>query len=127
MQAQFLLERTLTLQQVAGMISEVFEYPFDLAKVRLQSQMLAPASEGSLRFTGPWHCLTKTWTEEGFRGLYRVRSPFASHKCCSQSLGTSRTFGWFYGRNRRSLLRIFFFPELSTRIFLLETPSRNLS
>ncbi|KAK7043024.1 mitochondrial ornithine carrier protein [Paramarasmius palmivorus] len=53
---------------IAGMVSEVFEYPFDLAKVRLQSQLL---SEGQPTFKGPIDCLVKTWKEEGVRGLYR--------------------------------------------------------
>lgn len=60
--------------QVAGMVAEVFEYPFDLAKVRLQSQLLAPVSDTQKRFNGPMDCLKQTWKEEGFRGLYRVRA-----------------------------------------------------
>ena len=51
------------------MASKVFEHPFDLAKVRLQSQVLDDAP----RFKGPIDCLTKTWKHEGIRGLYRVR------------------------------------------------------
>ncbi|KAG7091911.1 hypothetical protein E1B28_008306 [Marasmius oreades] len=50
------------------MVSELFEYPFDLAKVRLQSQLL---SDGQPTFKGPIDCLVKTWQEEGVRGLYR--------------------------------------------------------
>lgn len=58
---------------IAGMVSEVFEYPFDLAKVRLQSQLLSPTgSDGQPRFKGPMDCLMQTWRDEGFRGLYRV-------------------------------------------------------
>ncbi|KAJ8073808.1 mitochondrial ornithine carrier protein [Marasmius tenuissimus] len=53
---------------LAGMVSELFEYPFDLAKVRLQSQLL---SAGQPTFKGPLDCLVKTWKEEGVRGLYR--------------------------------------------------------
>ncbi|ESK91788.1 l-ornithine transporter [Moniliophthora roreri MCA 2997] len=53
---------------IAGMVSEGFEYPFDLAKVRLQSQLL---SDGQPTFKGPVDCLVKTWNEEGVRGLYR--------------------------------------------------------
>ncbi|KAF9255180.1 mitochondrial carrier [Marasmius fiardii PR-910] len=52
---------------LAGMVSEIFEYPFDLAKVRLQSQLLS----GQPTFKGPMDCLVKTWQEEGVRGLYR--------------------------------------------------------
>lgn len=47
----------------------MFEYPFDLCKVRLQTQVL----DQTARFSGPIDCLTKTWKYEGFRGLYRVR------------------------------------------------------
>ena len=51
------------------MVSKVFEHPFDLTKVRLQSQVL----DLTTRFNGPLHCLEMTWRNEGFRGLYRVR------------------------------------------------------
>lgn len=53
-------------------MAEVLEYPFDLAKVRLQAQLLAPSSSTAIRFEGPMHCLAQTWKEEGVRGLYRV-------------------------------------------------------
>lgn len=56
------------------MISKVFEHPFDLTKVRLQSQVL----DATARFNGPIDCLTQTWKNEGIRGLYRVRCPFIS-------------------------------------------------
>ncbi|KAJ7273183.1 mitochondrial carrier domain-containing protein [Mycena rebaudengoi] len=52
---------------VAGIASKIFEHPFDLTKVRLQAQVL----EAEARFTGPIDCLTKTWKNEGIRGLYR--------------------------------------------------------
>ncbi|KAF8184874.1 mitochondrial carrier domain-containing protein [Mycena galopus ATCC 62051] len=52
---------------VAGIASKIFEHPFDLAKVRLQTQVL----DAEARFTGPIDCLTKTWRNEGIRGLYR--------------------------------------------------------
>lgn len=55
------------------MVAEIFEYPFDLAKVRLQAQVLTPSSSNVVRFEGPMHCLMQTWKEEGVRGLYRVR------------------------------------------------------
>lgn len=51
------------------MVSKVFEHPFDLTKVRLQSQVL----EASARFSGPVDCLVQTWQKEGISGLYRVR------------------------------------------------------
>ncbi|KAJ7632167.1 mitochondrial carrier [Roridomyces roridus] len=52
---------------IAGIVSKIFEHPFDLTKVRLQSQLL----DAEARFTGPIDCLTKTWRNEGIRGLYR--------------------------------------------------------
>ncbi|CAE6476863.1 unnamed protein product [Rhizoctonia solani] len=51
----------------AGIVSKVFEHPFDLCKVRLQSQVL----DATARFSGPVDCLYKTWKFEGIRGLYR--------------------------------------------------------
>ncbi|KAG6827597.1 hypothetical protein H0H92_011170 [Tricholoma furcatifolium] len=64
--------KNIAFGSVAGMVAEVFEYPFDLAKVRLQAQILYPSSSTNLpRFKGPLDCLTQTWTEEGLRGLYR--------------------------------------------------------
>ncbi|KAB5591232.1 Amino acid permease [Ceratobasidium theobromae] len=51
----------------AGMVSKIFEHPFDLCKVRLQSQVL----DATARFSGPLDCLYKTWKFEGVRGLYR--------------------------------------------------------
>lgn len=51
------------------MIAKVFEHPFDLCKVRLQTQVL----DATARFNGPVDCLYKTWKYEGIRGLYRVR------------------------------------------------------
>ncbi|KAJ7771685.1 mitochondrial carrier domain-containing protein [Mycena metata] len=52
---------------VAGIASKIFEHPFDLTKVRLQSQVL----DAEARFSGPIDCLNKTWRNEGIRGLYR--------------------------------------------------------
>ncbi|KAG6915565.1 hypothetical protein DXG01_010970 [Tephrocybe rancida] len=64
--------KNIVFGSFAGMVSEVFEYPFDLAKVRLQAQILSPSSNTNLpRFNGPLDCLKQTWTEEGLRGLYR--------------------------------------------------------
>lgn len=51
------------------MVSKVFEHPFDLTKVRLQSQVL----DSEARFNGPLDCLMQTFRKEGIRGLYRVR------------------------------------------------------
>lgn len=55
--------------QAAGMVAKVFEHPFDLTKVRLQSQVL----DATARFSGPIDCLKQTFMKEGIRGLYRVR------------------------------------------------------
>lgn len=55
-------------KKIAGMIAEAFGYPLDLAKVRLQSQVL----HNIPRFGGPLDCLMQTWSDEGVRGLYRV-------------------------------------------------------
>ena len=52
------------------MTAKVFEHPFDLTKVRLQSQVL----DAQARFSGPLDCLTQTYRNEGIRGLYRVRT-----------------------------------------------------
>ena len=60
------------------MVAKVFEHPFDLTKVRLQSQVL----DQTARFSGPIDCLQKTWRNEGFRGLYRVRQ---KRPCSSMS------------------------------------------
>ena len=50
------------------MTAGVFEYPFDLVKIPLQSQVL----DNTARFGGPLDCLVQTWRGEGIRGLYRV-------------------------------------------------------
>lgn len=54
--------------QAAGIVSKVFEHPFDLTKVRLQAQVL----DATARFRGPLDCLVRTFRSEGVRGLYRV-------------------------------------------------------
>ncbi|KAF8067661.1 mitochondrial carrier [Lyophyllum atratum] len=59
--------KDITFGSIAGMVSKVFEHPFDLTKVRLQAQVL----DSSARFSGPIDCLRKTWKNEGVRGLYR--------------------------------------------------------
>jgi ornithine carrier protein len=52
------------------MAGKVVEHPFDLTKVRLQSQVLDGPS--GARFNGPMDCLKQTWKGEGVRGLYRA-------------------------------------------------------
>ncbi|GAA5866960.1 hypothetical protein JCM1840_005921 [Sporobolomyces johnsonii] len=51
----------------AGIVSKLFEHPFDLVKVRLQSQPL----DRPLRFNGPLDCMIQTFKGEGLRGLWR--------------------------------------------------------
>ncbi|KAK2461013.1 hypothetical protein APHAL10511_006954 [Amanita phalloides] len=63
--------KDVALGSVAGMVAAVLEYPLDLAKVRLQAQLLFKGDSGPFRFNGPWHCLVQTWKYEGIRGLYR--------------------------------------------------------
>ncbi|KAH0834799.1 mitochondrial carrier domain-containing protein [Lanmaoa asiatica] len=60
--------KDIAFGSIAGIVAEVFEYPFDLAKVRLQSQVLG----NTARFGGLLDCLVQTWRGEGIRGLYRV-------------------------------------------------------
>lgn len=59
--------KDIAFGSAAGIVSKVFEHPFDLCKVRLQSQVL----DATARFSGPLDCLYKTWKFEGVRGLYR--------------------------------------------------------
>ncbi|KAI0674445.1 mitochondrial carrier [Trametes maxima] len=59
--------KDITFGSVAGIVSKFFEHPFDLTKVRLQSQVL----DAEARFSGPLDCLVQTWRKEGVRGLYR--------------------------------------------------------
>ncbi|KAJ6631132.1 mitochondrial carrier [Mycena sp. CBHHK59/15] len=63
--------KEIVIGSFAGVVSEVIEYPADLAKVRLQAQLLTPPTDESKRFKGPVDCLKQTWKNEGFRGLYR--------------------------------------------------------
>ncbi|KZT61715.1 mitochondrial carrier [Calocera cornea HHB12733] len=59
--------KDIAFGSVAGMVSKVFEHPFDLCKVRLQAQVL----DERPTFKGPIDCLHKTYINEGIRGLYR--------------------------------------------------------
>ncbi|KAI0635304.1 mitochondrial carrier [Trametes polyzona] len=59
--------KDITFGSIAGIASKIFEHPFDLTKVRLQSQVL----DAQARFSGPLDCLVQTWRKEGIRGLYR--------------------------------------------------------
>ncbi|KAK7023970.1 mitochondrial carrier domain-containing protein [Favolaschia claudopus] len=66
-QAAVRAAKDIAYGSAAGIASKIFEHPFDLTKVRLQSQVL----DAEARFSGPIDCLTKTWRNEGIRGLYR--------------------------------------------------------
>lgn len=77
----------LTVYQIAGMISKVFEHPFDLCKVRLQTQVM----DQTARFDGPIHCLTETWRNEGFTGLYRVCNLMYNRSSSDRLLGLARS------------------------------------
>lgn len=70
------------------MAAKIFEHPFDLCKVRLQSQVL----DEKPRFNGPIDCLYKTWKYEGIRGLYRVCCLFYSCFTLFSPLRTFRAF-----------------------------------
>jgi len=59
--------KDVSFGSIAGMLSKFFEHPFDLTKVRLQSQVL----DATARFNGPLDCLKQTWQKEGLKGLYR--------------------------------------------------------
>ncbi|KAI0372094.1 mitochondrial carrier [Pilatotrama ljubarskyi] len=59
--------KDISFGSIAGIASKIFEHPFDLTKVRLQSQVL----DAEARFKGPLDCLVQTWRKEGIRGLYR--------------------------------------------------------
>lgn len=77
------------------MVAEVFEYPLDLAKVRLQSQVLDSAA----RFGGPLDCLMQTWRDEGIRGLYRVSSSLLRYLLGLIRSGTACPHIRFHGRD----------------------------
>jgi Mitochondrial carrier protein len=87
--------------QAAGIVSKVFEHPFDLTKVRLQAQVL----DATARFRGPLDCLVQTFKNEGARGLYRVcilffPSPREVLIGGVSSIGSTCTNSWRNGRER---------------------------
>ena len=91
----------VTCRQISGIASKIFEHPFDLTKVRLQSQVL----DATARFNGPIDCLVRTFRNEGVRGLYRVRHCLVflrawSHGCCK---GVACTSHGRHGRKRNAL------------------------
>jgi hypothetical protein len=105
------------------MVSEMFEYPFDLAKVRLQAQLLTPSSSSVARFNGPMDCLMQTWKEEGVRGLYRVRPLHLLfdgwvivYFWAINLLGFASANRWFYGGDGVAVSCLFGVPECDSDI-----------
>ncbi|KAL7419394.1 mitochondrial ornithine carrier protein [Cryptotrichosporon argae] len=75
--------RDVTFGSIAGMAAKFFEHPFDLVKVRLQSQ----PTDRPLAFTGPLDCFRQTYAREGWRGLYRgISAPIVGAACENASL-----------------------------------------
>ncbi|WWC59575.1 uncharacterized protein I303_102132 [Kwoniella dejecticola CBS 10117] len=73
----------ITFGSVAGMVAKVFEHPFDLVKVRLQSQ----PTDRPATFKGPWDCFTQTRQKEGLFGLYRgLTAPLVGAACENATL-----------------------------------------
>ena len=59
---------------MAGVAGKFVEFPFDTVKVRLQTQPLDHPI-----FKGPFDCFRQTIRNEGFLGLYNVRTKFPHH------------------------------------------------
>ncbi|KAJ9474706.1 Mitochondrial ornithine transporter 1 [Pseudozyma hubeiensis] len=59
--------KDIAFGSIAGMVSKVFEHPFDLVKVRLQTQ----SADRPRRYAGAFDCFKQTYLQEGIRGLYR--------------------------------------------------------
>ncbi|KAI0777302.1 mitochondrial carrier [Trametes elegans] len=86
--------KDITFGSVAGIVSKVFEHPFDLTKVRLQSQVL----DAEARFKGPVDCLVQTWRKEGVRGLYRgLPAPIVG------AMAENASLFWSYTELQRAL------------------------
>ncbi|MBW0556895.1 hypothetical protein O181_096610 [Austropuccinia psidii MF-1] len=96
--------KDITYGSIAGMGSKLFEHPFDLVKVRLQTQ---PANAPK-RFLGPWDCFRQTLSHERFRGLYRgVSMPVIG------AMAENATLFGVYGQVQR-LIRYIKFPTHSS-------------
>lgn len=76
---------------LAGLFTQVFIFPLDLAKTRL-----AASSKGE--FNGLAHCLSSTYKMEGFKGLYRGlgASVVGTVPYCAVDLGTFNTLKDLY-------------------------------
>lgn len=60
--------KDIAFGSIAGMVSKVFEHPFDLVKVRLQTQ---PSDRTPPMYAGAIDCFKQTYIKEGARGLFR--------------------------------------------------------
>ncbi|ORY20912.1 mitochondrial carrier domain-containing protein [Naematelia encephala] len=101
---------------IAGMTAKVFEHPFDLVKVRLQSQ----STDSPLRFTGPLDCFRQTYIKEGWKGLYRgISAPIVGAACENASL--------FLVYNRLQNLILYLRPENDQSAIIGGTSRRELS
>lgn len=90
---------------LAGICSKLFEHPFDLVKVRLQSQPLHLPN----RYNGPLDCFRQTARQEGFGGLYRgVSMPVLG------AMAENATLFLVYGQVQQLIRRILF-PEQASR------------
>ncbi|KAI0689574.1 mitochondrial carrier [Cytidiella melzeri] len=100
--------KDITFGSIAGMTAKVFEHPFDLTKVRLQSQVL----DATARFSGPVDCLVQTWRKEGVRGLYRgLPAPIVGAMAENASLFLSynelqNVMRWYNGQPRAKELSL---------------------
>ncbi|BGP25291.1 mitochondrial carrier protein, amino-acid transporter arg-13 [Rhodotorula toruloides] len=82
----------------AGIVSKLFEHPFDLTKVRLQSQPL----DRPLRFTGPWDCIVQTYRNEGVPAFWRgVSMPVVG------AMAENATLFVVYNQSQTLLRRLF--------------------
>ena len=77
-----------TTLKAAGIVSKVFEHPFDLTKVRLQAQVL----DATARFHGPLDCLVRTFRNEGVRGLFRVCLLLPPSTSCAELFRCDRVY-----------------------------------
>lgn len=57
----------------AGIVSSIVTCPLDVAKTRLQNQSVP--LPGEKLYKGTFGTLSRIWTEEGIRGLYRGLGP----------------------------------------------------
>ena len=88
---------------VGGFAGKLLDYPFDTIKVLLQTQNVTakkhvPGTPKPMLYRGAWHCLTHTFKEKGFTGLYNgLSAPLLG------SMGENAILFFAYG-NFKSLL-----------------------